>query len=534
MSEYLNLMKDLIDKRNINTKKVNKEILQLYKNMYYDYRKELTKVKPGSLREFWLKDQMKALGNSMKEIALQEKNLITKEMEAIIKATTKANEDYLNIAASKAGLPKDLFTGTFSKMNTDILRELVAGGLYKDGKGLSKRIWNDAKQFNKDIDHVIKEGLSKKKSVYDIAKDLEKYVNPDQKKDYEWKRLYPNAGKKVIDYNAYRLANTSITHAYQTALARVNKINPFMEGIQWVGGNHARSCELCKERNGKIYGAKISKGNYTTDPLPLDHPNGFCNNIPVVEDLDKVADRLKDWFEGKPNKELDKWFKEHGSKYGGLEDIKPKKPKKDTIKEVKKFINMSHEEGVSHFKSWTDSLTVEDKKEFRRYTTSYYRVINKALREGKKLTASQQRLYDHMTGALKRSELKENIIVHRGSGIDAFGIGLGRGAMAKEGINIEDVKKKLLGTVFEDKGFMSTSLIEGKNFKSDVKMTINVPAGKGVGAYIQPISAVSSEYEYLLPPGSKLIIKEIKEATAYDTVLEKEYKYIDMVLEVIK
>lgn len=309
-------------KKSIAIKKVDREILKLYRDMYYDYRQELTKVKPGSLKEMWLNTQMKALGEEMKYIGKQYEGVLTKEMESIINSTLKTQETYFNTAAEKNGLPKDLFDNTFTKMNSKVLREVMSGNLYKDGRGLSSRIWKDGKQFNHDIDYVIKEGIAKKRSIYDIAKDLEKYVKPGERKDYEWKKLYPNAGKKVVDYNAYRLANTSISHAYQTALARVNRQNPFMEGIEWRGGNHARSCELCKERNGKVYGAKETKGRFTIDPLPLDHPNGFCENIPIVDDLERVGDRIHNWINGKGDKELDGWFKTWGDQYKGPEDIK--------------------------------------------------------------------------------------------------------------------------------------------------------------------------------------------------------------------
>lgn len=322
MSEYEKLMKNLMNKRSLANKKVDREILNLYQSMYKDYIKELSKVKPGSLKEMWLNTQMKALGEEMKYIGKQYEGVLTKEMESIINSTLKTQENYFNTAAEKNGLPKDLFDNTFTKMNSKVLREVMSGNLYKDGRGLSSRIWKDGKQFNHDIDYVIKQGIAKKRSIYDIAKDLEKYVKPGERKDYEWKKLYPNAGKKVVDYNAYRLANTSISHAYQTALARVNRQNPFMEGIEWRGGNHARSCELCKERNGKVYGAKETKGRFTIDPLPLDHPNGFCENIPIVEDLEAVGDRIHNWINGKGDKELDKWFDKWGDQYKGPNDIK--------------------------------------------------------------------------------------------------------------------------------------------------------------------------------------------------------------------
>ena len=186
------------------------------------------------------------------------------------------------------------------------MNEILFGKAYKDRKGLSERIWLDTKKFNKDIDYIVAEGIANKKSTYEIAKDLEKYVNPKASKDWEWSKVYPNTNK-VVDYNAQRLARTSIQHAFQQSQKRSCKKNPYVEHIRWLSSNSSRTCELCNSRNNQLY--KIND-------VPLDHPNGLCTTIPQIEKrLDEIGEELKSWVDGEANAKLDKWFKKYGKEF---------------------------------------------------------------------------------------------------------------------------------------------------------------------------------------------------------------------------
>ncbi len=60
---------------------------------------------------------------------------------------------------------KDTFSSIFSKIPKDAMNEILFGKTYKDRKGLSERIWEYTKKFNKDIDYIIAEGIANKKST---------------------------------------------------------------------------------------------------------------------------------------------------------------------------------------------------------------------------------------------------------------------------------------------------------------------------------------------------------------------------------
>ena len=143
-------------------------------------------------------------------------------------------------------------------------------------------------------------GVAANKSAYEIAKDLEQYVNPNAKKEWDWSKVYPGTTKKV-DYNAQRLARTMVSHAYQQSLLATTKHNPFVTGYRWRSAHVSRTCELCNERDGQVYSA---------DDLPLDHPNGMCTFLVELSgSLTDVADRLGNWVNGAEDPELDNWYK---------------------------------------------------------------------------------------------------------------------------------------------------------------------------------------------------------------------------------
>ncbi|OAA84459.1 hypothetical protein [Clostridium coskatii] len=124
------------------------------------------------------------------------------------------------------------FTSMFSQVPSDVVDELVKGNIYKDGRGLSKRIWWTGNKVNADIDKIIQKGIAEKKSAIELAQDLQTYVNPDAQKDWNWKKVYPGTSK-TIDYSAQRLARTSISHAYTLSLLKSCERNPFITKVRW-------------------------------------------------------------------------------------------------------------------------------------------------------------------------------------------------------------------------------------------------------------------------------------------------------------
>ena len=262
--DYLKLCEEAQRKKLKLAKKQEKQIKEIYSDMYLNVSKKLSKVNPDTLSKRYLEELKKVLEKEIRLSNNQVKKIIKKNIEKSSELANNVQLDFFMSINDKYNLNmKDTFSSMFSKIPKKAMDEILFGKAYKDRKGLSERIWEYTKRFNKDIDYIIAEGIANKKSTYEIAKDLEKYVNPDAAKDWNWKKVYPNSGKKV-DYNAQRLARTSINPAFQQAQKRSCEKNPYVEGIRWLSSNsHGRTCELCRERDGEVFMVK---------DLPLDHP----------------------------------------------------------------------------------------------------------------------------------------------------------------------------------------------------------------------------------------------------------------------
>lgn len=280
------------------TKAQEDEISKLYRQVYLDLKKKMDKLSHSgttseSLRKTYLNKMVKELKAAYKSLGVGLEKSIEKGIVDTATAVVQNNADWLK----KAGLTIE---GAYSYVPKDIVSMLVTGQLYGEGWTLSKAIWGQSQKHAEDINKIVAAGVAANKSAYDIAKDLETYVNPEARKEWDWSKVYPGTSKKV-DYNAQRLARTMVSHAYQQSLLATTKYNPFVTGYKWRSAHTHRTCELCNSRDGKIFSA---------EELPLDHPNGLCTFLVELEgSLEDVANRLGDWANGAEDPFLDKWAK---------------------------------------------------------------------------------------------------------------------------------------------------------------------------------------------------------------------------------
>src|SRR5699024_10247721 len=135
---------------------------------------------------------------------------------------------------------------------------------------------------------IIAKGVADGTPIYDIAKDLEKYVNPNAAKQWEWSKVYPGTNKKV-DYNAQRLARTLTQHAFQKSFEAAGEKNPFIKDYICLRAfAHGKTVQLCRDRDGQ---------HYEKDKLTLDHPNGLCSWAYEIKDLKTIAKEINEWRE---------------------------------------------------------------------------------------------------------------------------------------------------------------------------------------------------------------------------------------------
>ncbi|RDY22873.1 hypothetical protein CHF27_011175 [Romboutsia maritimum] len=348
IDSFNKLMKDVENKRNKSMSSVSKKVRKLYKDIANDYLKELSRANKNSLRERYLEDSIKYLQQRYDAIGEKLEAEIASNIDIIIKETT---DTQLSFFSSLCVDLKPHFTDMFTKIHEDVLRDVISGEMYKDKINLSKRIWKDIDKTKGDLEYVLSRGLAEKKGTYEIAKDLEKYVNPKVKKDYEWSKIYPKS-KKTIDYNAYRLANTYINHAYQYAAKKSCSKNPYITGMKWLSGHGSRVCPICSDRDGQIYLPK---------DIPLDHANGRCSFTYVTEkDLEDIGAELRSWIDGEENEKLDNWFKKYGIEFlNNDKDVDKWEGEEynESNTDVEKFIRKDFSKMGRYYKKCSDSLT---------------------------------------------------------------------------------------------------------------------------------------------------------------------------------
>ena len=243
--DYLKLVEESQKKKIRLVKKQKKEISKIYNNIYLKVSKKISKANPNSLSKRYLEELREEIKSEFRAAQKKINTVVKKNMLEASSLGSNTQLDFFMEINNQYNLGLEpTFRDMFAKIPQKAMNEIVFGKAYKDRAGLSERIWAYTKYFDKDIDYIIAEGIANKKSIYEVAKDLEIYVNPNAKKEWDWCKVYPKTNKK-IDYNAQRLARTSINHAYQMAQKRSCKKNPYIEGIQWLSSNSHRTCDLC-------------------------------------------------------------------------------------------------------------------------------------------------------------------------------------------------------------------------------------------------------------------------------------------------
>ena len=263
-----------------------KEIAKLYEDWadeigerakYYSHKSTAS----APVSERYYRELQKQLRQTSQEVSNEIYKKIKSNIYTVADAVVSDNVKWLE----SFGFSSDGLNAAFSYVPHEIVQNLVTGQIYDSGWSLSSRIWGDNEQTLKDIYQVMAKGLAENKPIYEIAKDLEKYVRPSAQLPWNLRmadgvKIY----KKQVDYNAQRLARTLVQHGYQQSFIATTQKNPFITEYVWRS-NGSRVCDLCKARDGV---------HYKKTELPMDHPNGMCTMEPVV--ADDMIDQLADWF----------------------------------------------------------------------------------------------------------------------------------------------------------------------------------------------------------------------------------------------
>lgn len=224
----------------------------------------------------------------------------------------------MNEAFLRAGLDTSLAGDTFrnlvGKLGMESVKNVIGGGIYKDGAGLSARIWQSSAMASNQIQAVIAAGLAQDMGAAKLSKLLQDYVNPTARKTWSNDKIRELLGdgyaawNKNLEYNALRLARTTLAHTATMSMRQAQNVNPYATMIKWHSVHAAgRTCSICEDMDGQVF---------KTEECPFDHPNGMCYQTHEMEkSLDEMADELAAWCKGEPNEMLDEWWEKHSGEF---------------------------------------------------------------------------------------------------------------------------------------------------------------------------------------------------------------------------
>lgn len=273
--------------RNALTIAQNRKIKKIYEQAASDLEKEILKsVGKRNVSAVLQSNQKRVL----KKIIEKEFNDVSIKVEEVVKSTMQTISTEL-VWCTQEWLQTVGFeqSNAFTHLPKQIVQSIATGQVYETGWSLSKAIWSSNQKVQEDIYSVIAKGVAENSSVYEIAKEIEVYANPNKR--LPWHSATYNGQtirvyNRKVDYSAQRLARTLCQHAYQLSYQKTTSRNPFIKATRWIS-NGSRACPLCKDRDGQIF----EKGQE-----PLDHPNGMCILEPVMSlSDDELIKQIADW-----------------------------------------------------------------------------------------------------------------------------------------------------------------------------------------------------------------------------------------------
>ena len=255
--------------------------------------------------------------------------------------------------------------------NKWIIEQITKGNIYKDGKALSDRIWDVANGAGSKINFAITSMIAQGKGAAEIAKVLKQFGTGGHRtwdKNKIKEKLGPGYARKYssgLDYEALRLARTTLNHMSQLGTMNWDKINPYAGALKWVTDHtNGKTCDLCISRATDDHDG-LGPGIYLMNHVPFDHPNGYCHtsivltikdkngNIKVVSPTEMAKDIGK-WIKGEPNSGMmDKLYGDipvdpRWKKPKGI-----KEPKEPTLSPVQQFVQFVKNGGVNTDREYT-------------------------------------------------------------------------------------------------------------------------------------------------------------------------------------
>lgn len=423
-----------------------------------------------------MKSRITRLDSLKTQIDIELSKKISKDYNVVEKGISEVYRDFFKIQTTDFGL-----TGVNTVLPKKTLKMLMQQPW--SGANFSERIWGNSEALGKVLKQEIIQSFMQGVSVKDLSDRIEKRFENDR-------------------YNTERLVRTELNYAFNQT-TKLSYEEAEIEEYEFLAEIDSRTSEICKKLNGEKFKVKDARAGVNYPPM---HPHCRSTTVAVL-DFDNFG-KEKDKFEEKKKEE---------TKFEKNDIIKESYQTFSDVKAFGKYI--SKEE-----KRFVGTLTIDEKGAIRDYTGSGASRVNRFLRDREEEIAKifgvsdefvfkrNKKDIENLRNAIAKFELEDSIVTYRAQNIkDAF----------------EDVKdlKSLIGTEYNDRGFMSTTPVYevvnkyAKGNDKDLIFEIKLKKGKGKGAYINSLSGFKNiEYEFLLKDNMKFTITDVYEDDYYTKI----------------
>ena len=545
MNEYLQSLYNIALKQKLRLgEEVDLDILKAYKQAGDELVNKFRRSREGSATRAYYASYIRGLHDEILRIT---------DQYGIKAATIPASMMQLMTEDifKNAGITDANFGKAFGKIPYDVMKQFYSGDLYKDGIGLSDRIWGYAKASGINLQKIIAAGQAQQLSATELSRLLQDYVDPEARKLWDNDKIKEILGdgyavwNNNLEYNALRLARTTITHSAQLSMIESCRNNPYVEGIKWhLSSSHSTRmhgrtdiCDTWASQNLYDMGA----GVYPFDKVPFDHPNGMCwQEAFIPKSLDEIGDDLVSWINNGKGQTLNQWRKNHPTLFNALAEA-------FNVNDYKFITQAEIENKVNDF---YNSLSGKDRDAISHYVrTGNSFTLNKYLYTGKydnevaaglatKSRYAEQ--IDNFSAVINKDKLTDNMRLVRNVDTNTMEYifkqsGIKMSDKIQEGlVNIEygttpeeakaladELTKSLAGIKYNNQSFISTSFNAGANVFKGRPVQIEFYADKGTKALMTDNWA---ESEIVFDKGTNIEIlgfttKQVKEYDRLKTIL---------------
>ena len=339
------------------------ELIKIYNKAFQDAYEDLCNSR--DIGESQAVQEAKAAYT--KQLYNELNSLCMKYNKAASKETTRKMADFTNNIYGDYSKDKlDAIDKNANIVNKWAVDQIVKGSIYKDGKSLSDRIWRVSEDAGKQIHDAIASMIAQGKGAAEMSQTLKQFGlgghrTWDRNKIKE--KLGPGYARSYgrgLDYEALRLARTTLNHTAQLATMNLDKINPYAGAIRWRSDHtNGKTCDLCISRATDDHEG-LGPGIYLLQHVPFDHPNGYCHaenvfimNGKVVTPTEMAKDIGK-WIKGQPNSGMmDKLYGDIPVDPRWKKPKKIKEPKERTLSPVQQFVQFVKNGGVNTDREYT-------------------------------------------------------------------------------------------------------------------------------------------------------------------------------------